>query len=230
MAGPLDPVGYDTAELRELARVRGDRYVADGFLWTTLPDSFPPDDGAAEFDRPATWTGSLDERQKPYLRRLPGNERGRRVAREWIADLVERAGADGAVEALAYYESIGWITESVREGLEGYLLAVDYRAGGSLEDLTRADHVESLGRTARLAGLADSAGDREDRDDAPPEDAGRVKDDTGGDAAERDAVEGGDGRSVERSGTGSEGEAEAESRTEDVGATEAGFEFGATTE
>lgn len=155
MGGSIDPIEYDVSELRELARVRGDRYVADGFLWTELPESFPPTEGTAEHDRPVTWTGSLEERQKPYLREIPGTERGQRVAREWIRGLVERAGSGAAVEALAYYESLGWLTEAVREELEGYLLAVGYRPGGSLGDLTRADHVESLARTARLAQLAD---------------------------------------------------------------------------
>ncbi|MEF8843173.1 MAG: FlaD/FlaE family flagellar protein [Haloarculaceae archaeon] len=155
MGGPIDPIEYDVAELRELARVRGDRYVADGFLWTELPESFPPTEGAAEHDRPVTWTGSLEERQKPYLREIPETERGQRVVREWIRGLVERAGSGAVVEALAYYESLGWLTEAVREELEGYLLAVGYQSGGSLEDLTRADHVESLARTARLACLGE---------------------------------------------------------------------------
>jgi len=155
VGGSIDPIEYDVVELRELARVRGDRYVVDGFLWSELPESFPSTEGTAEYDRPATWAGSLEERQKPYLRRLPDDEEGRRVARGWVEDLVERTGSDAAAEALAYYESLGWLTEGVREGLEDYLLAVGYRSGGSVEDLTRADHVESLARTARLARLVE---------------------------------------------------------------------------
>lgn len=211
MAGSLDPIGYDTTELRELARVRGDRYVAHGFLWATPPDSLPSSDGTAEFDRPATWTGSLDERQKPYLRRLPESERASPIARGWVADLVERAGTDGAAEALAYYESIGWLTGPVREELEDYLLAVDYRPGGSLEDMTRSDHVESLCRTARLAVLADGTGDRPDNwDDAPPE--------------------GADCRPVRGSGRGTEDDSETETRTGSDGVTDSDFEFGDTSE
>lgn len=171
MGGSIDPIEYDVAELRELARVRGDRYVADGFLWLERPASHSPAEATAEYDRPSSWTGSLDERQKPYLRRLPGDERGRRVARKWVQGLVDRAGSDAAVEALSYYESLGWITEAVRDELEGYLLAVGYQSGGSLEDLSRADHVESLARTARLAQLADTDADAEGREEpAPPTD------------------------------------------------------------
>jgi flagellar protein FlaE len=162
----IDPIEYDPAELRELARVRGDRYIADEFLWAELPDSFRSAratdgstdrsaDRSVERDGSAAWTGSLEERQKPYLRRLPDGERARATAREWIEGLVERGGSGGAAEALAYYESIGWLTEAAREELDGYLLAVRYREGGSIDDLTRTDHVESLARTARLAGLAD---------------------------------------------------------------------------
>jgi archaellum component FlaD/FlaE len=151
----IDPIEYDATELRELARLRGDRYLDEGFLWTELPESFLRAGASAEQDRPASWTGSLDERQKPYLQRLPETDDARRIAREWVRGLVERAGSQGALEALVYYESLGWLTEATRNELEGYLLAVEYRPGGSLEDLTRADHVESLARTARLARFAD---------------------------------------------------------------------------
>ena len=183
MGGSIDPIEYDVAELRELARVRGDRYVADEFLWTELPESFRPADETAEYDRPSTWTGSLDERQKPYLRAIPDDEEGRVIAREWVEGLVNRAGSDAAVEALSYYESLGWITEAVREELEGYLLAVGYRSGGSLGDLTRADHVESLARTSQLAKLADP------RAESDPESGTEVsrdgqRDDGGGDRGE----------------------------------------------
>lgn len=174
MGGPIDPIEYDTVELRELARRRGDRYLDDGFLWAEPPESLPSLDEVAEHDRPVAWTGSLEERQKPYLHGVPGTEEGRRIAREWVRGLVERAGSGGAVEALAYYESLGWLTETAREEVEDYLLAVDYRPGGSLADLSRADHVESLARTARLARLADADAD-EDADadgDGPAPDRG----------------------------------------------------------
>jgi flagellar protein FlaE len=241
VGGSIDPIEYDVAELRELARVRGDRYVVDEFLWTELPESFRPTDGTAEYDRPAMWTGSLEERQKPYLRELPKGEDGRRVAREWVDGLVERAGSGAAVEALSYYESLGWLTEAVRDELEGYLLAVGYRSGGSIEDLTRTDHVESLARAARLAQLADpDAGTRP----ATPDETDREADPEDGD---------GDG-----DGDGDEGEeqpldesdrwwdaavvaAETDDDRPDVGSgtdvdddtdagTDSGFEFGARRE
>lgn len=154
MGESIDPIGYDVAELRELALARGDRYVDDGFLWPEPPESSRTR-GPTEYDRPVSWTGSLDERQKPYLSRLPDDERGRHVVREWLQGLVDQAGSGAAVEALSYYESLGWFTEAVRGELEDYLLAVGYRSGGSLADLSRADHIEGLARTARLAQLTD---------------------------------------------------------------------------
>jgi flagellar protein FlaE len=250
VGGSIDPIEYDVTELRELARVRGDRYVADGFLWTELPESLPPTDGTAEYDRPAMWTGSLEERQKPYLRELPRDEDGRRVARELVDGLVERAGSGAAVEALSYYESLGWLTEAVRDELEDYLLAVGYRSGGSIEDLTRADHIESLARTARLAQLADpgtgprpATPDEDDRGEAGPEDGDGDGDDDGDD---------GDGDGDEGKGEGEEHPldesdrwwdaavvaAETDDDRPDVGSgtdvdddtdadTDSGFEFGA---
>ena len=159
----LDPIHYDVAELRELARVRGDRYVVDGFLWTEPPDSLPPTDEVAHPNRPATWTGSLEERQKPYLRRLPTDPTSRVLVREWVQRLMDRAGFDGTVAALDYYESMGWLTEGVREDMEDYLLATGYRADGSFDDLSRPDHVESLALTVELARRA-GADDEDGRD------------------------------------------------------------------
>lgn len=150
----LDPIDYDVVELRELARRRGDRYVEDGFLWPEPSEGFPPIDDLAEFDRPESWTGSHEERQKPYLGAVPDSRAAASLVDRWIERLVERAGFDGAVEALSYYRAMGWITEAVEADLQDYLLAAGHHPGGSLADLDRDAHVDSLARIIALAQLA----------------------------------------------------------------------------
>lgn len=151
----LDPIDYDVVELRELARRRGDRYVEDGFLWPEPSEGFPPIDELADVDHEVSWTGSHEERQKPYLSSIPETDPAETLTRRWVVDLVEDAGFDGATEALAYYEALGWITEGVERELQGYMLAAGNHPGGSLGALDRDAHVHSLARIIALTQLGD---------------------------------------------------------------------------
>lgn len=209
----LDPIDYDVAELRELARRRGDRYVEDGFLWPEPSEGFPPIDELAEFDRPQTWTGSHEERQKPYLDEVPDSRAASSLVDRWVERLVETAGFDGAVDALAYYRSMGWITDGVEADLQDYLLAAGNHPGGSLDDLDRDDHVDSLARIIALAQMG--GGDRDAGDEGRDEDATDGKVTTSGDGGVGDGVVGdgvvgdGDGADGEGAdGDGDDGEAD----------------------
>jgi archaellum component FlaD/FlaE len=86
----------------------------------------------------------------PYLSTLPADEETRPFVLDWLTDLVDSGGFDGAVAALEYYRFMGWITPAVRDELEAHLLGVGTRPGG-FDDLDRADHMRSLARIARLA-------------------------------------------------------------------------------
>lgn len=154
----LDPIAYDVVELRELAHRRGDRFLEDGFLWPEPSEGFPPIDELAEVDHPSTWTGSLEERQKPYLDTVPDTRAASALVERWIERLVERAGFDGAVEALGYYQSMGWITESVEADLQDFLLAAGNHPGGTLSELERTVHVDSLARVIALAQMSGAMG------------------------------------------------------------------------
>lgn len=147
----LDPIDYDVVELREMARRRGDRYVEDGFLWPEPAEGFPPLDELADVDHEVSWTGSYEERQKPYLDELPSTTASEDLVIRWVERLVDYAGFDGAVEAFAYYEALGWITESVEADLHDYMLAAGHHPGGSFDQLDRAVHVDSLARVIALA-------------------------------------------------------------------------------
>jgi flagellar protein FlaE len=150
----LDPINYDVAELRRFARRRG-RTEADGFVWPDADTEGFPVDELTEYDREATWTGSGDERQKPYLRELPTGDAARAIVHDWLELLVERSGSRGAVEVLDYYESLGWITEAVEADLHDHFVGVRHVPGGALSDIDSRTHIESLSRVVALARLVD---------------------------------------------------------------------------
>ena len=146
----IDPSDYDVVGLRELALGR-ERRPGDGPADPGTGGTRPLED-LAEADRQVQWLGSHDERHKPYLRRIPARSDLHDVLRGWLDRLVDRAGTGGAAEAVDHYERLGWITESVGAELRGALPETDGRAEGSVEDLTRIDHVHGLSVVA-LAGL-----------------------------------------------------------------------------
>jgi archaellum component FlaD/FlaE len=109
-----------------------------------------------EFGRTPNATALLAELSgpavsKPYLERLPDAYTAQLEVFEWLEWMLAAAGHDGTLSALAYYESIGWLSERSREALE------DVVAGLSAPQATGRtlgidDHRESLVHVARLAG------------------------------------------------------------------------------
>lgn len=138
----IDPSEYDVVGLRELARGEDPRSGVGSC--PRAGGAVPAPEGLAEPDRQVSWLGSHDERHKPYLRRIPRRDDLQRVLREWLERLVDRVGPGGAAEALGHYERLGWITESVEAELRTALPDPDGGDRGSLEDLSRVDHVHSL--------------------------------------------------------------------------------------
>lgn len=61
------------------------------------------------------------EATKPYLEALPDDPEATSVALRWAEYLGETFGASGALSALRYYESLGWITPPVRRTVTDYL-------------------------------------------------------------------------------------------------------------
>lgn len=107
---------------------------------------------AESFDLPA-WVSDLDA-DRPYLTALPAGVAGEALVLDWMAFLRGRAGVEGSREALAFYRSVGWISESVEAAL------ADYAAG--IETATAADtglgieaHRRSLLFVARLSATRD---------------------------------------------------------------------------
>jgi archaellum component FlaD/FlaE len=88
---------------------------------------------------------------KPYLEELPGAYSAQLEIFEWLDLLVSKAGHEGAISALEYYESIEWLSAESRVELEEFVNGLTAAGSGS-GSLGISDHRESLVYVARLAG------------------------------------------------------------------------------
>ncbi|CAI49434.1 fla cluster protein FlaD [Natronomonas pharaonis DSM 2160] len=116
----------------------------------TGPDTERSDPAIAQEDFELLARLSENSDDRPYLQRLPDEYSAQLEIFDWLDTMVAKAGHESTVEALAYYESVGWLSEESRAQLEDFadgLAAAD--AGG--HPLTVADHRESLLYIARLA-------------------------------------------------------------------------------
>lgn len=89
--------------------------------------------------------------ERPYLSRLPDEYSAQVEIFEWLEALLDTAGLDGALDALAYYESIGWLSERSHEHLVDFLDGLSGTDGADTRSLTVEDHRRSLVYVARLA-------------------------------------------------------------------------------
>jgi flagellar protein FlaE len=165
----INPRDYDLNELREMARKRGDIDPDDLDGGETDPADLGLDaltDAAGGGSAAAgdslrsglyrellPLLGSSEDIEKPYLHSVPDSYAAEFVVFEWLEFLLLHAGYKGATDALAYYESIDWLTEDVESTLNDYLLGIDEGAGSGENDLTVDDHLLSLVYVAKLTGM-----------------------------------------------------------------------------
>lgn len=95
-----------------------------------------------------------EDLEKPYLTRLPESYAAELTLFEWLEFLMTKGGTRGTIEALQYYESIGWLTRDVEDLLQEYMRSID-EPEGQTDSLDRTDHALSLVYVARLASMAD---------------------------------------------------------------------------
>ncbi|WP_049922543.1 FlaD/FlaE family flagellar protein [Halopiger djelfimassiliensis] len=57
----------------------------------------------------------------PYLVRHPSRNDAEVATLEWMRFLVDTAGVDGAAQTIAYYESVGWVSDAVETYLQSLL-------------------------------------------------------------------------------------------------------------
>jgi flagellar protein FlaE len=93
----------------------------------------------------------------PHMHALPGSYGGELLALEWLAALVERSGTAGALRALSYYESIGWVSPMAKRALQRRLMGAAEPVGQSetTEVLDAEDHTMSLAYVVQLEELLD---------------------------------------------------------------------------
>jgi archaellum component FlaD/FlaE len=141
-----------------------------------------PDESAGGSDEEFLWEETPEE--KPTAQAVPGAETkaangrtepadaGRRDAElaaigesyasdlvvfEWLSELVRAGGPASALQALDYYESVGWISPEVRRDLEDVLSGphLDVHVDPSRpEELTGDDHVDSYEYVRQLNALS----------------------------------------------------------------------------
>mgnify|MGYP000501254610 CR=1 FL=1 len=154
----INPRDYDPGELQEMldeGSMPGARNGGEGeFEWASVPPS--GEALASNQYRELFMLQSMGsgEDGKPYLAELPGDYGAELVIFEWLDFLISKAGLKATLEALRYYESVGWLSEAVAEDLEEYLLGLD-APDDAEADLDREDHSLSLVYVARLAAMGD---------------------------------------------------------------------------
>lgn len=180
----IDPRDYDLGELRDAAdRSQGGSRENGGGRndrAETQRDSFDRPDvegttdpfggnsrqrsrGAAEEARHSDRYRTLlllqsatgEDATKPYLDQMPASHAAEVTVFEWLEFLVNRAGFRGAMEALRYYRSIDWVTETAMHDLEEYLFGFSDAESDRYGELTADDHRESLVFLAELNALAE---------------------------------------------------------------------------
>lgn len=92
--------------------------------------------------------------ERPYLKSTPETYEAELTILDWLDPLVAAAGLRGAIDALSYYRSIGWIDESAEEVLGEYArLVAEPGSKDTQSSLDMRDHRRSLTYIARLATL-----------------------------------------------------------------------------
>jgi archaellum component FlaD/FlaE len=98
---------------------------------------------------PAEATAELTEIEGGYAADL--------LVFEWLSELVCASGPASTLKALDYYESVGWISPSVRRELEAVLSGPHLDAHvdpGEPSELSAGNHADSHGYVRRLGALA----------------------------------------------------------------------------
>ena len=108
------------------------------------PEPEPASDATAQ----ASETDTSDD-GKPYLATMPEGFAADMILIEWLEFLTSQAGYRETSRAIDYYETIGWIDQSVADDLAEYLRGFDDIADSG-DGLTIDHHTESLRYISQL--------------------------------------------------------------------------------
>lgn len=153
----LDPREYDPEELRRAARQSDGEDLRE--LKERLTEHEPADDESIRSSQLKQLlfmhsSASEADLERPYLEAMPGTYATEITLFEWLEFLLERGGVKRSLEAVDYYESIGWLGEEAAAELRDHIRGF---AGPADEDdhadFEMADHVLSLVFIARLSSM-----------------------------------------------------------------------------
>jgi flagellar protein FlaE len=102
----------------------------------------------------ATLDREADGLDRPYLPALPAALPAEMLIFDWLEFLLLQAGRESVADAIAFYESVGWVGADAADALEAYLSGLDDPRANADNDLDADDHRVSLHYVARLASLA----------------------------------------------------------------------------
>lgn len=153
----LNPREYDPEELRSVAREGDGENIKE--LKQRLAGREQSSDESVRsgqlkqllFMHSSADPGDLD---RPYLDAMPGTYAAEITLFEWLDFLLESGGVKRSVEAIDYYENVGWVGEDaaqqLRNHVRGFASSADEDAHSDFE---MTDHVLSLMFIARLASM-----------------------------------------------------------------------------
>lgn len=93
-----------------------------------------------------------------HLAEIPPTYAAEIIVMQWLSNLVRQSGQAGALKSFEYYESVGWISPSVRQHLEIVLSGPGIDAHVNPEDPsepTSSDHLESYSYIKQLEELTE---------------------------------------------------------------------------
>ncbi|MFB6297561.1 MAG: FlaD/FlaE family flagellar protein [Salinirussus sp.] len=157
----INPRDYDLNELRKMARERGgqagDVDEPDIGLGSTEPSGSGGSSASGSLRkglyRELLPLEASSDATKPYLHTLPDHYAGEHLVFEWLEFLLMHTGYKGAMEALGYYESIGWIDGDVESALGDYLIGLDDAGANDGNSLDMDDHLLSLVYIGKLSSM-----------------------------------------------------------------------------
>ena len=97
-------------------------------------------------------TAASDGLSKPYLTDLPSAYAAERLLFDWLEFLVLKGGFKRTMDALRYYNTVGWLTDAVEADLRDYLVGFSGEVSDT-DTFDVDDHHLSLVYIARLSSM-----------------------------------------------------------------------------
>lgn len=131
-------------ESEAVHRSTAEESAESGVTMTTV------DDGYAPLSLGTVGTPQVATGTDPVLSALPNGIVADVLTMEWLGYLVSVGGVSRTLQALAFYERIGWLGRDARRDLERYLTGATEETAGDAE-FEAGDHDRSYQHVARLA-------------------------------------------------------------------------------